>query len=251
MHARHLHDWNLEPKGAVALQQELRSSIVVEPLSVPVTLVAGCDLSFDRGSDVGYAGIVVIRLPELEVVDSAGVEGTIGFPYIPGLLSFRESPLLLRAWERLRTRPDAVMIDGHGLAHPRRFGIACHFGLLVDVPTVGCAKSVLVGAYEGLADEPGAVAPLIHAGESVGVALRTKRATAPIFVSVGHRTDLASAVSLAMACRTPVLTPGATPPLIADGPPPNARYRIPEPTRQAHLLVNEMRRGSANVAPLQ
>jgi deoxyribonuclease V len=246
--ARPLHDWNLDPRAAIALQQELRSSVIVEPLSGPVSLVAGCDLSFDRGSDTGYAGIVVVRLPELEVVDRAGVVGTIGFPYIPGLLSFRESPLLLQAWERLRVKPDAVMIDGHGFAHPRRFGIACHLGLLVDTPAIGCAKSVLVGSYAGLEDEPGAVAPLTHRGETVGAAVRTKRATAPVLVSVGHRVDLASAIALTMACRAPVRATVERTSQDPDPPPPNARFRIPEPTRQAHLLVNAMRRGEANLA---
>jgi deoxyribonuclease V len=249
--ARQPHDWNLEPRAVIALQQELRSSVIVAPLTGPITLVAGCDLSFDRGSDAGYAGIVVVRLPELEVVDRAGVVGTIDFPYIPGLLSFRESPLLLQAWERLGTRPDAIIIDGHGFAHPRRFGIACHFGLLVDVPTIGCAKSILVGSYEGLDSEPGAVVPLIHGGETVGAAVRTKRGTAPVYVSVGHRTDLASAVSLTMACRAPVPTPAASMFELDDQSPPNARFRIPEPTRQAHLLVNAMRRGDTSFAPVE
>jgi deoxyribonuclease V len=248
---RQLHDWNLEPRAAIGLQQELRSSVIVEPLSGPITLVAGCDMSFDRGSDVGFAGIVVVSLPELEVVDQAGVVGTIEFPYIPGLLSFRELPLLLQAWQQLRTRPDALMVDGQGIAHPRHFGIACHFGLFVDLPTIGCAKSILVGSYDGLDDEPGAVAPLVHRGETIGTALRTKRKTAPVFVSLGHRSDLASAVSLTMKCRAPALPRRGTMLAEPGEGPPNARYRIPEPTRQAHLLVNAMRRGDANLTPVE
>ncbi|HXF81190.1 MAG TPA: endonuclease V [bacterium] len=245
MKGRQLHTWDLEPAAAIALQRELRTAVVVEPLAEPVTLVAGCDVSADRGSSTGYAGIVVLRLPDLAVVDRAGAVGTLRFPYIPGLLSFRESPLLLEAWERLQTDPDAVMVDGQGVAHPRRFGIACHFGLLIDRPTIGCAKTVLVGTYRDLGPDPGSTAPLVDRDEVIGAAVRTRRATAPVFVSVGHRVDLDSAVRLTLACR--VLERGVEQPPRAPGEVPcaNARYRIPEPTRQAHLFVNAMRRGAA------
>lgn len=241
MRSRQLHGWDLSPREAVALQRELADRVVVEPLPSDARLVAGCDLSFDRGSPTGYAGIVVVQLPELEVVDRATVVGEVSFPYVPGLLSFRESPLLLEAWERLRVVPDVVMLDGQGYAHPRRFGIACHFGLLVGVPTIGCAKSVLVGTYEDLDLEAGSASPLVHRGETVGAAVRTKRATAPVFVSIGHRADLPSAVALTLASGARAAARGA---VSAAGPQP-ARYRIPEPTRQAHLLVNAVRRGEA------
>jgi len=125
-----LHNWNLTGKEAVALQNQLRGQVRLQPLDRDVQLVAGCDISFNRFSDVLYAGIVVLRLPELEIVASATVVTRAQFPYIPGLLSFRETPALLEAWEKLDIAPDVVMLDGHGLAHPRRFGIACHFGLL-------------------------------------------------------------------------------------------------------------------------
>src|SRR5215210_331328 len=140
MRYKKLHDWNLTPSEPVALQKELRSQVRIEPLKRNVELVAGCDISFNKFSDVVYAGIVVLRLPELEVVASATAITRTSFPYIPGLLSFRETPALLECWEQLEMEPDVVMLDGQGLAHPRRFGIACHFGLLAERSTIGCAK---------------------------------------------------------------------------------------------------------------
>jgi deoxyribonuclease V len=239
MRSRPLHGWDLTPREAVALQRELAASVIVEPLPDGLKLVAGCDLSFELGSNIGYAGIVVVELPTLAVIDRAAVVGEVAFPYVPGLLSFRESPLLLQVWERLHVVPDVVMLDGHGYAHPRRFGIACHFGLFIDAPTIGCAKSVLVGTYADLDLEARSTAPLVHRGETVGAAVRTKRATAPVFVSIGHRVDLPSAVELTLACVARA-TPrrGEADPSVLP-----ARYRIPEPTRQAHLLVNAVRRG--------
>src|SRR5215211_3672716 len=148
MRYKKLHDWNLARSEAVALQKQLRSQVRIEPLKRKVELVAGCDISFNKFSEIVYAGIVVLRLPDLEIVDRATAITRTTFPYIPGLLSFRETPALLEAWEKLNTSPDVVMLDGQGLAHPRRFGIACHFGLLTGRPARGCAKTVLVGHYE-------------------------------------------------------------------------------------------------------
>ncbi len=250
MSAASLHSWDLTPQEAVALQRHLAASVVVAPLPEPPRLVAGCDLSFEQGSNIGYAGIVVVQLPELGVVDQATAVGEVSFPYVPGLLSFRESPLLLRAWERLGTRPDVIMLDGQGYAHPRRFGIACHFGLLVDVPTLGCAKSILVGSYAGLDLQRGSIAPLVHRGETVGAAVRTKDATAPVFVSIGHRIDLSSAIDVTLRS-VAMAIPRAGRSLGPDPARPQARFRIPEPTRQAHLLVNAVRRGQAPDARFQ
>lgn len=183
--------------------------------------MAGGDLSFDRGSDVVHAGFVVVRLPDLAVVERKGVRAVAQFPYVPGLLSFREIPSLLQAWSLLECEPDAAMLDGQGLAHPRRMGIACHFGLLVDRPTLGCAKSLLVGRHAEPAPERGAWTPIIHRKETVGAALRTRDRVGPVFVSPGHRMDLPSAIGLTLALG------GGT--------------RIPEPTRRAHQFVNELR----------
>ncbi len=185
------------------------------------------------------------------MVDQATAVGEVEFPYIPGLLSFRESPLLLRAWERLRTTPDVIMLDGQGYAHPRRFGIACHFGLLVDRPTLGCAKSIFVGTYTNLGRERGSTAPLVHRGETVGAAVRTKDATAPVFVSIGHRVDLASAVDVTLRSVAIAPRPQAGTLFEPESTPPRARFRIPEPTRQAHLLVNAVRRGEAPSTPVE
>ena len=220
-----LHEWEMTPKEAVELQKKLRERVRLEPLKRPVETIAGADISFNKFSPVVYAGLVVMRLPSLEVVEEVGVVSETRFPYVPGLLSFRESPSVLEAWSKLKTEPDAVMFDGQGIAHPRRVGIASHVGLILNRPTLGCAKSVLVGKYEEPAPERGDWTELVDPknGETVGAALRTKTRTQPIFVSPGHLIDLEGALRLTLA---------------ADG-----GYRQPEPTRRAHLLVNALRRG--------
>lgn len=219
-----LHDWNVTPAEAVAIQQKLRTQIRIQPLEKPVKTIAGCDISFNKFEETVYAGIVVLDLETLETIDEAGVVDTATFPYVPGLLSFREIPSLLKAWQKLETTPDVVMFDGHGTAHPRRIGIASHGGLFLNVPSFGCGKSVLVGKYDEPAPERGSWSPMKHYGEVVGAALRTKDKVNPVFVSPGHLIDLGTVVSLVL--RT-------------DG-----GYRIPEPTRRAHNLVNELRKMS-------
>ena len=221
-HYQHLHDWNLTQNEAVALQQRLRERVRIMPLTRPIETIAGADISFNKYSSTIFAGIVVLRLPSLEVIEEAGVVTETQFPYIPGLLSFRETPAVLEAWEKLKTEPDALMCDGQGIAHPRRFGIACHLGLLLDQPAIGCAKSVLVGKYEEPPAERAAWTPMRHRDETVGAALRTKTRVQPVYVSPGHLIDLADAIQITLQC---------------DG-----GYRLPEPTRRAHLLVNELRR---------
>ncbi|MDT7541083.1 MAG: deoxyribonuclease [Acidobacteriota bacterium] len=220
-----LHEWGLAPREAVELQKSLRERVRIAPLRKKIRTVAGADISFNKFSPVVWAGIVVLRLPSLEVVEEVGVVSETQFPYVPGLLSFRETPSVLEAWAKLKTEPDAVMFDGQGIAHPRRVGIASHVGLLINRPTFGCAKSVLVGKYEEPDAERGSWSPMIDPknDETVGAALRTKTRTHPIYVSPGHLIDLEGAIKLTLAC---------------DG-----GYRQPEPTRRAHLLVNAMRRG--------
>jgi deoxyribonuclease V len=226
-HFERVHDWELTAAEAVALQQALRPQVQLRPLERAPRTVAGADISFDLGSDTVYAGIVVLALPGLELVEEAGVTTRVRFPYVPGLLSFREAPPLLEAWERLRTEPDVVMLDGQGSAHPRRMGIASHLGLFLQRPTLGCAKSRLVGRFEEPGPERGEWSPLLDRGEQVGAALRTKRRTRPIFVSPGHLLDLPGALQLALAC--------------------GGGYRVPEPTRRAHLFVNALRRAGGHV----
>lgn len=159
-----------------------------------------------------YAAIVVVRLPDFEVVEVAGAAMSARFPYIPGLFSFREVPPLLRAFARLRTRPDAILFDGHGRAHPRRFGLACHAGVLLDCPSVGCAKSILVGEHVPVGLSRGARAPLVAGGETIGAALRTRPGVRPVYVSVGHRVDLDSAVRLVLATTRGFRLPQSNPP---------------------------------------
>jgi deoxyribonuclease V len=220
---RELHPWEVTPEEAREIQNRLRGEVRVEPLDVEaVQTVAGADLSFDKGSETVFAGIVVLRLPSLEVVEEVGVKTVSRFPYVPGLLSFRETPPSLEAWEKLRAPPDALICDGQGLAHPRRFGIASHLGVLLDRPTVGCAKRILTGRHGPVGEAPGDWAPLVDRGETVGAALRTRAGVTPVFVSVGHRCDLPSALALVRRCVGPT--------------------RVPETTRRAHEFVNRLRR---------
>ncbi|HEY6404284.1 MAG TPA: deoxyribonuclease V [Blastocatellia bacterium] len=225
-----LHSWDLTRSEAVEVQRRLRNLVRLQPLARPVNTIAGADVSYNKYSDTVYAGIVVLSLPDLRVIESAGVRRIEKFPYIPGLLSFREAPSLLEVWEKLKTKPDVLMLDGQGIAHPRRFGIACHIGVFLDWPTIGCAKSILVGKHGELGLEAGSRSPLVDKGEQVGVALRTKNKVAPVYVSPGHLIDLDSSIDLVLRAIT--------------------KYRLPETTRQAHLLVNRLRvAGGEDEAP--
>jgi len=179
--------------------------------------VVGTDISPPNADGVARGAAVVMTLPELKVVEVRCVEGKPGFPYVPGLLSFREAPLVLGALERLAITPDLLLADGQGLAHPRRFGLACHLGLLADLPAIGCAKSILRGRHGHLEREQGSWAELEDREEIVGVALRTRDGVNPIYVSIGHKVDLPSAIRWVLACC--------------------AGYRMPEPTRLAHLAA--------------
>ena len=220
-----MHDWNLTPTEAVAAQRELRARLVTEaPPAWSPRLVAGADVSMDRDSPRAWAGLVVIDAQTMETVDQATAEVTLRFPYVPGLLSFRELPAVFAAWERLATRPDVVIFDGVGYAHPRRFGLACHGGVLLDTPSIGCAKSILVGTHEPLDERRGSTAPLVHRGEIVGMAVRLRERTRPVYVSIGHLMSLDVAVALVQQ--------------MAVG------FREPETTRRAHRLVNDLRRGA-------
>ena len=218
------HPWPDTPEAAVVLQQQLRNQVRIQPLERPAETIAGCDISFNKFEETVYAGIVVLRLDTLETIAEATAITTTSFPYVPGLLSFREIPALLEAWEKLTLLPDVVVFDGHGIAHPRRLGIASHAGLLLNRPTLGCGKSVLVGRYEEPAPERGSWSPMLHRGEVIGAALRTKNKVNPVYVSPGHLIDLQTSIDLMLRC---------------DG-----GYRIPETTRRAHNLVNNVRRAA-------
>jgi len=213
-----LHPWKLTIDEAGALQSRLACLVEETDRFGTVQLVAGVDISGVRSDGVAIAAAVLLSFPELRLVEESRAEGVPPFPYIPGFLSFREAPLMLEALKGLHGQPDIILVDGQGRAHPRKLGIASHLGLLLDMPTVGCAKSRLVGRYEEPADEVGASSPLVYRDEVVGCALRTRAGSKPIFVSVGHRVSLATAQSLVMRCTLP-------------------GQRIPEPTRQAHTAA--------------
>jgi len=218
MPGQQVHPWKVNTSEARAIQLRL-ARLVSRKNEVPrPRLVAGVDISAPRFQGKVRGTVVVLSYPELEVVEIGAVEQTVDFPYIPGLLSFRESPVILAAYEKLRSKPDLILVDGQGIAHPRRFGIASHLGVLLDVPTIGCAKSLLCGTHDVLGPEAGRTAGIEHGGEVVGMALRTKANVRPVYVSIGHKVDLAAAVSwVSRCCRG---------------------YRLPEPTRLAHLAAS-------------
>ena len=211
----------LSPTEAVAIQNDLRSQILLKPLEKPVTLVAGSDISFNKYSETVYAGIVVMKFPSLQVIETVSVVDVAKFPYVPGLLAFREVPALVKCWEQLQNKPDVLVLDGHGISHPRRMGIATHFGVLMQTATMGCAKSLLTGKFQEPANEPGATTDLIHKNEVVAKVLRTKRNTKPVFISPGNLITQAECLQIILQCVR--------------------GYRIPEPTRLTHNFVNQVR----------
>jgi deoxyribonuclease V len=221
MKIRRQHSWDLTPKNAIALQRELARQIDVKKSLKKCELIAGADCSYNRFSPTFYAAVVVLRTSDWSIVETQGVVDESPFPYVPGLLSFREAPIVLQAFAKLKCRPDAVMYDGQGFAHPRRLGIACHLGLWLKIPCFGCAKTRLIGDHDEPGPNAGEFTPLKHEDEIIGHVVRTKLRTKPLYVSPGHLIDQKSATRWTLAsCRG---------------------YRIPEPTRQAHLHVNQMR----------
>lgn len=215
------HPWNLSPREARQVQLDLREQVRIDPLPLSVVeRVAGLDASFYR--EKIYAAVVLLNIPNLDLIEQASIAMPVSFPYIPGLLSFREAPGMLAAIRQLNQPPDVCIVDGHGLAHPRSFGIACHLGLLLDVPTIGCAKSLLVGEALAPANTAGSYSEITRNESVIGAALRTRQDVKPLYVSVGHRVDLESAIQVVMACLS--------------------GYRLPEPIRKAHSLANENRK---------
>lgn len=214
--------WNGSTQQARQLQEKLRSRIDLSPLKKPCGLIGGADISFNQWEQTVYAAIVVLRLEDGALIEEAGIIDSVRFPYIPGFLSFREVPPLLKAWDTLKNKPDAVMLDGHGIMHPRCMGVATHFGLEAGVPTLGCAKKRLVGEYEEPSVEQGASSPLFYQGELRGYVFRTRTMVKPVFVSPGTGMSIRNALELVK--RT------------------GGKYRLPEPTRQAHQLANKLRK---------
>ncbi|HYC83171.1 MAG TPA: deoxyribonuclease V [Candidatus Paceibacterota bacterium] len=221
------HKWDLSPREAIALQKQLRQEIKLETLAHVPRRIAGADVSSNRFSNTLYAGIIVLSFPGLEPVAQSTAKLEATMPYIPGLLSFREIPALLKAWDGLELKPDLLIVDGQGIAHPRRLGIASHFGLLIDRPTIGCAKTILYGNSKEPGLMPGSRSKLKDRGnpdEIIGELLRSKVRSNPLVISPGHRITVDESVSIVQACLR--------------------GYRLPEPTRLAHKLVNGYRRSS-------
>ncbi|WP_423145959.1 deoxyribonuclease V [Rubrolithibacter danxiaensis] len=218
---RNINYTDLSPAEAIAQQVELQSKIQIIPINKNITSIASCDISFNRFSDVVYAGIIILSYPSLKEIGRITVKSKAEFPYIPGLLAFREIPALIEAWHKLNIKPDILICDGQGIAHPRRLGIATHFGLIADIPTIGCAKSLLTGKYTEPENSTFSYSFLYDKKEVIGVALRTKKNCKPVYISPGNGINLEQSIEIIKNC--------------------TGKYRIPEPTRLAHLLVNQAR----------
>jgi len=224
------HTWDVSPKEAVEIQKQVRSDVRIEAFKKAtgknlkdIKYIAGCDVSLNLYSTTIYAGFVVLSYPELQLVDHSVVKDETHFPYVPGLLSFREIPALIKAWEKLKTKPDLIVVDGQGIAHPRRLGIASHLGVVLDMPTIGCAKSVLFGEYK-TPKEVGDASPLTDpkTGEVIGTIFQSKIRSKPLVISAGHKISQKESLDIIRDCLR--------------------EYRLPEPTRLAHNVMNEYRK---------
>jgi len=212
-----LHSWQLSLAQALDTQRRLAAQVSRNNEVTAPHFIAGVDISAGKARGMATGTVVVLDYPGLRVAETKIARGKLGLPYIPGLLSFREAPLTLAACERLSITPDLILVDGQGIAHPRRLGLASHLGLFLNTPTIGCAKSLLCGKHKEPGEEPGSYAEVVDEGEIIGVALRTKLGTKPIYVSIGHKIDLETAIYWVLKC--------------CHG------YRLPEPTRLAHLAA--------------
>ncbi|MBO3464285.1 deoxyribonuclease V [Aetokthonos hydrillicola Thurmond2011] len=213
------HSWALTVEEAITIQEKLQGEVITEDqLKEPIQYVAGVDMGFEEDGTISRAAVAVLSFPDLQVQETGIARRPTTFPYIPGFLSFREIPAILDVLEKITLTPDLILCDGQGIAHPRRFGIACHLGVLVDIPTIGVAKSLLIGKHENLPEERGAWQPLIHKSETIGAVLRTRVGVKPLYVSPGHRISLATAIDYVLRC-----TP---------------KYRLPETTRIADKLAS-------------
>src|SRR5436190_21662032 len=215
-----LHEWNLQPEAAIALQRKLAAKIIrTDQLKGEVKLVAGVDMALNEEKNMAHAAVVLLSYPQMEVLERHIYEEPIRMPYIPGLLSFREIPCILGAFALLSQQPDLVMVDGQGIAHPRYLGIASHLGLWLDLPTIGCAKSILRGHHDPLSEEAGSWVPLKANKEVIGAVVRTRARVKPMIISSGHRISLETSLRFVLDC--------------CKG------YRLPEPTRLADKLSKD------------
>ena len=230
MKVERLHSWRVSHAEALDIQLRLAAQVSRRNEAVTPRFIAGVDISAGKEREMATGAVVVLSYPELRLVETEVARGALNFPYIPGFLSFRESPLILDACQRLTTIPDLILVDGQGIAHPRRMGLASHLGLFLNTPTVGCAKSRLRGSHEMPGEEPGSYAEVVDNGETIGVALRTRLGVNPVYVSIGHRVDLNTAIYWVMNCCR--------------------GYRLPEPTRLAHLAAGgNLRQSKVNAVP--
>ena len=211
------HSWDLSPQDARKLQQQLAPCVSRKCGAAAIKTVAGIDVGIKAG--VACAAVVLLTFPGLEVVAQATAARQISFPYIPGLLTFREGPVILDALDRIEPKPDLLIFDGQGIAHPYRMGIASHIGLVTDIPSIGCAKSRLCGRYYEPEAERGSHTPLVDNGETIGAVVRTRANVKPVFVSIGHRVDLAFSIDVVLSCCR--------------------GYRLPETTRKAHRMAED------------
>jgi deoxyribonuclease V len=212
------HDWPLTAEDAIAIQNQLRSQVITEDQLGDVQYVAGVDLGFEEDGAISRAAVAVLSFPDLQLQEKAIAKRPTTFPYIPGFLSFREIPAILDALETVSITPDLIVCDGQGIAHPRRLGIACHLGVLIDIPTIGAAKSLLVGKHDEVPVEKGSWQPLRYRGEVVGAVLRSRTGVKPLYVSPGYRISLPTAIDYVLRCTT--------------------KYRLPETTRWADKLAS-------------
>lgn len=214
--ANYTHSWNLTPKDAMVLQKKLAKNVIRKNRMPKIQTVAGIDVGIK--GDIARAAIVVLNFPQLDIVEQTTATHKIQFPYIPGLLSFREGPVILKTLSKLSVKPDLMIFDGQGIAHPRRLGIASHIGLLADIPSIGCAKSRLCGQYRKPGLYRGSYIPLMDRNQTIGAVVRTRTGIKPVFVSIGHRINLNTCIDYVLACCL--------------------KYRLPETTRRAHKLAS-------------
>lgn len=221
MKFRQLHNWNVTVEQAKTIQLELQGKIRLQKLVSPVRFMAGCDVSYSKKVELCFAAVTVFKLPELTIIEQVQSLGTINFPYVPGYLTFREAPVLLKAFEKLENVPELVLFDGQGIAHPRQMGLAAHLGLILNLPSIGCAKSMLIGNFEQPEDIQGSWTKLIHHEKVIGAVVKTRDRVKPLFVSPGFKITIDQAIEWVLRACT--------------------KYRIPEPIRTSHIAVNQLR----------
>jgi len=214
-----LHSWEVTPEEAIQLQKELQKKISLKKSLNKIKKVAGADVSYYQNKMI--AGVIIFEFPNLKVIERQSFISPVNFPYIPGLLTFREGPILLEAFKRIKNEPDIILFDGQGIAHPRRMGMATHLGLFLDKPTIGCAKSKLSGNYKTLGEEKGSYSLLREGKEIIGAVIRTRKKVKPVFISPGNKIDLHNSIEIVLKCTD--------------------KYKLPVPVREAHLFVNQLK----------